>query len=137
MHRSGEHRCVDHKAIAPLAEQFAARPQTAHHHGPVQAPASSSTCGISYRFNLADQYRGAAAQVDRIPHGERPADMPVQQPTKFDLVINLTTAKTLGLIKYTSHSCGARIIIWRSSALWQRKGAKGSRSGEDHCERTG
>jgi putative tryptophan/tyrosine transport system substrate-binding protein len=53
---------------------------------------------ISYRFDLADQYRGAAAYVDRIPHGERPADLLVQQPTKFELVINLTTAKTLGLI---------------------------------------
>jgi len=46
---------------------------------------------------LIDQYRGAAGYVDRILRGEKPADLPVQAPTKYDLVINLKTAKTLGL----------------------------------------
>ena len=52
---------------------------------------------ISYGTNLADQYRRAADYVDRILKGEKPADLPVQAPTKYEFVINLTTAKALGL----------------------------------------
>ena len=52
---------------------------------------------ISYGPNFVDQYRRSAAYVDRILKGDKPADMPVQAPTKYELAINLKTAKALGL----------------------------------------
>src|SRR5947207_5103436 len=52
---------------------------------------------ISYGADVIDQYRHAAGYVDRILKGEKPADLPVQAPTKFEMALNLTTAKALGL----------------------------------------
>jgi putative tryptophan/tyrosine transport system substrate-binding protein len=52
---------------------------------------------ISYGPNIADLFRRSAYYVDKILRGAKPADLPVQQPTKFELIINLKTAKTLGL----------------------------------------
>jgi putative tryptophan/tyrosine transport system substrate-binding protein len=52
---------------------------------------------VSYGFDTIEQHRGAASYVDRILKGEKPGNLPVQAPTKYDLVINLKTAKMLGL----------------------------------------
>ena len=52
---------------------------------------------LSYGPDMVDTYRRAASYVDRILRGEKPGDLPVQLPTKFEMVVNLKTAKALGL----------------------------------------
>jgi putative ABC transport system substrate-binding protein len=66
---------------------------------------------ISYGVDLADSFRGAASYVDRILKGEMPAGLPVPAPTKFALVVNLKTAKTLGLDVPTSMLLRATEVI--------------------------
>jgi putative ABC transport system substrate-binding protein len=74
--------------------------QALDHHLPMMCEArehAEAGCLISYAANLGDLFRRAAGLVDRLLKGAKPADLPVEQPTKFDLVINLKTAKALGL----------------------------------------
>ena len=80
----------------------------ARHHLPAIFAASLFAEGgglLSYSFSQAEQFRQAASYVDRILRDEKPGELPVQAPTKFELVINLKTAKALGLtIPPTGHA---------------------------------
>jgi len=80
-----------HKRIV----EFAAAEQLPSLHGIREEVEAGGL--ISYGTSIPDLFRRAAGYVDKILKGAKPADLPVEQPTKFDLVINLTTAKALGL----------------------------------------
>jgi putative tryptophan/tyrosine transport system substrate-binding protein len=66
---------------------------------------------MAYGDDLNDQYRGAATYVDRILKGAKPADLPVQEPSKYQLVINLKTAKALDLNVPLGLTAGADEVI--------------------------
>lgn len=66
---------------------------------------------ISYGVDMHDLYRRSAGYIDKILKGVKPADLPIQQPTKYDLVINLKTAKELGLkVPQSLHIQATRFI---------------------------
>ncbi len=98
---SGVHRDL----IIALAARFKL-PMTFHERSYVAAGGL-----VSYGANFVDQYRRAAGYVDRILRGAKPADLPVQAPTKYDLTINLKTAKALGLTVSPSLLARAEEVI--------------------------
>jgi putative ABC transport system substrate-binding protein len=85
------HADISDDLVATLALQHRL-PALFSDAGPVKAGGL-----VSYTYDLADTFQRAAEYADRILRGEKPGDLPVQQPTKFNLVINLKTAKALGI----------------------------------------
>jgi putative tryptophan/tyrosine transport system substrate-binding protein len=82
-------------AQGPLIIALAARSRIPAMYGLTDLARAGGLMG--YGVNLPGMYRHGASYVDRILKGAKPADLPVEQPTKFELVINLKTAKALGL----------------------------------------
>ena len=68
-------------------------------------------CLLSYEADDAESYKRAATFVDKILKGTKPSDLPVEQPTKFELVINLKTAKTLGL------EIPSKVLMWADRVI--------------------
>ncbi len=80
---------------------------------------------MSYGVDLPDLFRQAAGYTDRILRGERPGDLPVQQPSKFEMIINLTTARLLGLTVSDKLLVAAdEVIEWNAASSLRCSGAR-------------
>ena len=95
---------VSASLVAPMVILFEARTRIIQHAAQSRVPtmypwreAAEAGGLVSYATDLHDMYRRAAVYVDKILRGIKPADLPVEQPTKYELIINLKTAKALGL----------------------------------------
>ena len=66
---------------------------------------------IAYGANVPDNFKRAAGYVDRILRGSKPADLPIQQPSKFDFIVNLRTARALGLVPSPGFLVGINEVI--------------------------
>ena len=95
---------VHERAEAVIIQSLLGTPRAAalavHHHLPaISVPLTFAEAGglMTYASNRAESWRKIATYVDKILKGARPADLPVERATKYDLVINLKTAQTLGL----------------------------------------
>ena len=95
---------VSASLVAPMVILFEARTRIIQHAAQSRVPtmypwreAAEAGGLVSYATDLHDMYRRAAVYVDKILRGVKPADLPVEQPTKYELIINLKTAKALGL----------------------------------------
>src|SRR5262249_1450404 len=92
----------------------------------------------SYGANETDQYRRAASYVDPILRGEKPADLPVQAPTKYELIINLKTAKVLGLAMSLGLDAREEFVIeefWPMSAIGPKRTCHSHRRMSAFCEK--
>ena len=108
---------VSASLVAPMVILFEARTRIIQHAAQSRVPtmypwreAVEAGGLVSYATDLHDMYRRAAVYVDKILRGVKPADLPVEQPTKYELIINLKTAKALGLDLPASVLARAEVI---------------------------
>jgi putative tryptophan/tyrosine transport system substrate-binding protein len=102
---------LNEKAIGAGSVPFGPTADVCGRQGSLSEAVEESGGLITYGADYVEQFRQVPEYIDRILKGEKPADLPIQAPTKFELVINLKTAKTLGLDVPTSMQLLADEVI--------------------------